>query len=140
MSNTTNMKCTKNHSGSRELEICNEDFYECQGCGEYYNRHDLKLHDYLTDDQLRQINIYTTADALDPAALALNPQQSLENYRLLVTAELRRRLGNGVEVNHIDEDNTYSFKLDCCPENRDWIELEIQSVLETVYETGDFWS
>lgn len=88
---------------------------------------------------MKKITIIQNAANLDPNETAGDADASLEAYVLEVTAALRNEFPD-CEVDHVDGDDTYSFRLSTDDDDNYNYDCDtIQRTLETVYETGKFW-
>jgi hypothetical protein len=86
-----------------------------------------------------KITLFQTADSLDPAGLADNPEASLTAYIKEVSAEILKAYP-GVEIEHSNQNNWHSFCLDTDLDDQSEIEDAIQTIGEDVYATGNFWA
>jgi type IV secretory pathway TrbF-like protein len=83
-----------------------------------------------------KITINQTAAALDPHSTTTDPDQSLVNYILELTAAIRQKYPDAV-IEHHDIDDTYAIRVTDDPAGD--IAAELQGLSEQVYATGNFW-
>jgi len=88
-----------------------------------------------------KITLYTTPDSLDPHDTVTDVSSSLVSYRRSVDRELIKHFPDA-EIEHVEQDNTCSFRISGVDDQSalDYAQTTIQGVIESVYETGEFWT
>ena len=86
-----------------------------------------------------KITIYHNQNTIDPAATCSNKEfaEVIESLEAEYKKELLKEFP-GAEIEFVEEDNTHSFIITGL-ERQDDEGLEVQFILEGVFETGNFW-